>query len=188
MVAAVDLYWLPLGAGGHCVKHNGQAYEAIVARLERRPRADLYHSALELRDDDARFVIEMTPVRRHAPPDRCVVVTGDVGARGAGRVALLRYEVHCWRNGTIPDVAEAVESPRRLSDRAADVAAIRRALETLPNPVWGRDELGTGEMWNSNSVTAWLLTRSGFDPAGIRPPARGRAPGWDAGVLVARRS
>jgi len=30
-------------------------------------------------------------------------------------------------------------------------------LETVarvPTPVWGRDELATGDMWNSNSVIA----------------------------------
>jgi hypothetical protein len=57
---------------------------------------------------------------------------------------------------------------------------------SVPLPVWGRDELGTGEMWNSNSVIAWLLARSGVETEAIRPPAGGRAPGWDAGLLVAR--
>jgi hypothetical protein len=42
-------------------------------------------------------------------------------------------------------------------------------------------------MWNSNSIVAWLLTRSGLDAASIRPPAVGRAPGWLAGVVVAGR-
>src|ERR671934_236858 len=57
----------------------------------------------------------------------------------------------------------------------------------LPSPVWGRDELQTGEMWNSNSVISWLLARSGLATDMIRPPAGGRAPGWDAGVITARR-
>ena len=35
----VDLYWLPLGAGGHFVRLNGRVYEALVARRDRRPRA-----------------------------------------------------------------------------------------------------------------------------------------------------
>ena len=47
--AFVDLYWLPLGAGGHFVRLNGRLYEAAVAALEHRPRRDLYHSALEVR-------------------------------------------------------------------------------------------------------------------------------------------
>jgi len=53
--------------------------------------------------------------------------------------------------------------------------------------VWGRDELKTGDMWNSNSVTAWLIARSGMDTDSIHPPAGGRAPGWQAGLVVARR-
>jgi hypothetical protein len=54
-------------------------------------------------------------------------------------------------------------------------------------PVWGRDELGTGEMWNSNSLTSWLIARSGLRPESIHLPTRGRAPGWDAGLVVAER-
>ena len=67
----------------------------------------------------------------------------------------------------------------------------RRLLElvgSLPTPVWGREELGTGEMWNSNSVIAWLLARSGQATDAIRPSAGGRAPGWQAGLAVAHRA
>jgi hypothetical protein len=42
-------------------------------------------------------------------------------------------------------------------------------------------------MWNSNSVISWLIARSGIDIESIRPPAGGRAPGWQAGLVVARR-
>jgi hypothetical protein len=45
-MTGVDLYWLPLGAGGHFVRLNGRVYEALAARLQRRPARDLYHSAL----------------------------------------------------------------------------------------------------------------------------------------------
>ena len=92
-----------------------------------------------------------------------------------------------WRDGVIPDVAEAVESPRRLSD---DLDSARRLLELVPRvptPVWGRDELRAGEMWNSNSLVSWLIARSGLDVESIRPPLGGRAPGWQAGIAVARR-
>jgi len=43
-------------------------------------------------------------------------------------------------------------------------------------------------MWNSNSVISWLIVRSGLAIESIRPPAGGRAPGWHAGVVVARRA
>jgi hypothetical protein len=42
-------------------------------------------------------------------------------------------------------------------------------------------------MWNSNSVIAWLIASSGIDTEPIRPPASGRASGWQAGLVVARR-
>jgi len=46
MASGVDLYWLPLGAGGHSVRLNGKVFEAVAARLEKRTMQDLYHSAL----------------------------------------------------------------------------------------------------------------------------------------------
>jgi hypothetical protein len=52
---------------------------------------------------------------------------------------------------------------------------------------WGRDELGAGEMWNSNSAVAWALARTGHDMNAIGPPTRGRAPGWNAGLVLADR-
>lgn len=61
--AAVDLYWIPLGAGGHVVRWNGTVYEGIKACIERRSRCTLYHSALEVRILHGRFVIESAPVR-----------------------------------------------------------------------------------------------------------------------------
>jgi hypothetical protein len=184
--AAVDLYWLPLGAGGHFVRLNGRVYEAVMARLERRPARDLYHSALQVHLADDTFVIEQAPVPNLSGSDRGVVAEGPVGARWAGRLRIFRYEIRVWRGGHIPDVAEAVDSPRRLS---ADEGCARRVLDvvrTVPTPVWGRDELGTGEMWNSNAIIAWVIERSGIDTGAIRPPAGGRAPGWNAGLAVAR--
>src|SRR5688572_26108848 len=43
---AVDLFWIPLGAGGRIVRFNGMVYEAIAAGLQHRERRDLYHTAL----------------------------------------------------------------------------------------------------------------------------------------------
>ena len=57
-----------------------------------------------------------------------------------------------------------------------------------PPLTWGRDELGTGEMWNSNSLVAWVLARPRAQPMhDIEPPGGGRAPGWDAGLVLAQR-
>jgi hypothetical protein len=96
---AVDLYWIPLGAGGRSVRFNGRVYEALIAAAHR----------------------------------------------------------------------------------------VLDAVAAAPTPVWGRDELGAGEMWNSNSLISWALEGAGVAAGAIRAPAGGRAPGWDAGLVVARR-
>ena len=186
--AGVDLYWLPLGAGGHSVRLNGKVFEAVVARLERRSACDLYHSALVVQVSGGRFVIEQAPVGRGDGRARGVVGVGAVGSRRAGRFRIFRYELRCWRDGVIPDVAEAVESPQRLSTDPRLAQRILDLVRAVPTPVWGRDELRAGEMWNSNSVISWLISRAGLPVDSIRPPAGGRAPGWHAGVAVARRS
>jgi len=182
----IDLYWLPIGAGGTgFVRLNGQAYEAVTALIGRRKRCDLYHSALEVRVPEGRYTIEQTPAASDGE-DRGVVGVGPIGAHWlAERVPIFRYELRRWRNGIIPDVGQAVDSPRPLS---RDPAVSRRLLELVPQVpmlVWGRDDLGAGEMWNSNSQTAWLIARTGVDAASIAPPPGGRAPGWHAGLVSA---
>lgn len=185
--AGVDLYWLPLGAGGHSVRLNGRIFEAVVARIERRTACDLYHSALVVRAPSGRFVIEQAPIRDHEGAKRGVVAEGAVGSRLAGRLRLFRYEVRRWRDGVIPDIAEAIASPQRLTDDPRQAQHLLDLVPNVPTPVWGRDELDTGEMWNSNSITSWLVARGGLDSESIRLPAGGRAPGWNAGLVVARR-
>jgi hypothetical protein len=185
-VTGIDLYWLPLGAGGHSVRLNGKVFEAVAALVSRRDRCDLYHSALQVCLPEGTYVIEQAPAWRDGV-DRGVVAEGSVGARPAGRFRLFRYEVRRWRDGVVPDVAEAVESPHRLTD---DPDCARRLLELVPEaptPVWGRDELGAGEMWNSNSLISWLIARSGLAVESIHPPNGGRAPGWQAGIVIASR-
>jgi hypothetical protein len=185
----VDLYWLPLGAGGHFVRLIGMVYEELAASRGKRPRRSLYHSALVVTVPAGVFVIEQAwPIARGDSVQRGVAAEGSVGTQGARSLRFLRYEIRCWRDGVIADVDEAVASPQRLSD---DVVTARRFLElvsTVPTPVWGRDELAAGEMWNSNSLISWLIARSGLDVDSVRPPIGGRAPGWDAGIVVARRN
>jgi hypothetical protein len=187
--SSVDLYWIPLGAGGHVVGWNGRVYEAINAFAQRRPRAALYHAALEVTVPDGRYSIEVTPIPDRRGFERGVVAEGPVGLRALGRFRLFRYEVRRWRDGRIPDLRWAVAGPVRVTGDRERAGRVLDAVPTVPTPVWGRDELGTGDMWNSNSVIAWLLVRAGIGSAAdLRPPGGGRAPGWDAGVVVARRS
>jgi hypothetical protein len=159
--AGIDLYWLPLGAGGNFVRTNGRIFEVVVSRIQRRYGCDLYHS---------------------------VVGIGPIGAKWlAAHFDMFRYELRRWRDGVIPDVNEAVENPRRLSSDLADAYRLLELAPQVPFFVWGRDELGVGDMWNSNSQIAWLVARAGLDVVSIEPPSGGRAPGWHAGLVAATR-
>lgn len=182
----VDLYWLPLGAGGHSVRLNGKVFEAVAARGARREPCDLYHSALEVTAPSGDFVVEQAPAWGERA-ERGVVAEGPVGLRALGRVRFFRYEVRCWRDGTIPDVGEAVASPIRLGGDPRLASHLIELVPHVPTPTWGRDELNAGEMWNSNSTISWLLVRAGIDADLIPLPPRGRAPGWRAGIVIARR-
>lgn len=183
---AVDLYWLPVGAGdGPFFPFCCRVYEALVARIERRPPRDLYHSALQVHVSEGTFVIEQAPVPDLNGQERGVVAEGAVGRRCASRFRIFRYEVRRWHGGQLPDIAYAVDSPRRLSNDEDRARSVLEQVAEVPTPVWGRDELSTGEMWNSNSIIAWVIARSGIETATIRPPANGRAPGWHAGLVVA---
>jgi hypothetical protein len=146
----------------------------------------LVHAALKLACADGRVLtLEMTPafVGGTEPP----LMTGPVGFRGADRLRLFRYQLRCLPVATLPDEQWAVDAPVVL---AADCGLVERILElapALPRHTWGRRLPGTREMWTSDSAIAWLLVKAGADLAGISPPAGSRAPGWYAGVEVARR-
>jgi len=175
--AAVYLCCIPLGAGGHCVRFSGRAFEAIQAALRHRRRCDLPHGALVVELGGDRHTIELAPSPDADEAGRGVVATGAVGSRHAGRLRIFRYEVRCWRGGSIPDLAASVGSPAWLS---SDPHIARRLLDLVaqvPTPVWGRDDLHAGEMWKSNSMTAWLIATAGLPTTHLRPPPRGRAPG-----------
>jgi hypothetical protein len=183
----VDLLWIPLGAGAVVVRASGRVFEALSAMLRRRQANDLYHSALVVMVPEGRFVVEMTPVPDVRGEERGVVAQGPVGIRWAGRFRVFRYEIRRWIGGVIPDEHLAAATVRL----AIDWDCAQRILElvpSVPTPVWGRDELGAGEMWNSNSVVSWVLSSAGVDMTSIAPPDGGRAPGWHAGLRVATRS
>jgi hypothetical protein len=183
----IDLYWIPLGAGGSgFVRLNGRIYEARKSRLERRRPSALYHTALQVHVPEGRFVIEtMWPSPDLDTASRGVVVEGPVGGRRLARWRTFRYEVRRWRNGVLPDADYAVDGPQKISDDAGQAQRLLELAESVPPLTWGRDQLRTGEMWNSNSVISWLLARTGLPMEAIRPPDGGRAPGWDAGVAIA---
>ncbi|MFA9272048.1 MAG: hypothetical protein ACEQSX_15095, partial [Baekduiaceae bacterium] len=142
------------------MKYNGRAYEAVMARVQRRPAQALFHAALEVTAHGVRSVIEVAPIPDgHGPRDRGVVLEGPVGARWASRLRLFRYELRRWPGGEIPDRAWAVDSPQRVAHDETTAARVLDLVPDVPALVWGRDELGAGDMWNSNSVVSWLLSR-----------------------------
>ena len=167
------------------MRWNGRIFEALAAGCQHREALKLYHSALEARLGSDRFVTEMAPVWGNKEPDRGVVGEGPVGLPWLGRSRFFRHEVRRWRNGVIPDVSEAVASPRRLSANRAKAQEVLELVPAFRTVIWGRDELRTGDMWNSNSLISWLLPRSGHDVGAVAPPVHGRAPGWAAGLIVA---
>ena len=176
-----------MGAGGvGFIRLNGRIYEAIRARIERRRPLDLYHTALEVRVAEGRFIIENAwPSPDSDIAARGVVLEGPVFDRRIARLRVFRYEVRCWADGVIADAGEAIGGPQRVT---TDPNRVRRLLDdvsSVPAMIWGRDELGVGEMWNSNSVISWLLARNGLALDDVRPPAGGRAPGWEAGIRSA---
>lgn len=184
----VYLYWIPLGEGGSgFVRMNGRIYEATKALAGRRRPLHLFHTALEVRLPEEDFVVETV----WSSPDgdtasRGVVVEGAVFAPWLSSTRVFRYEVRCWRNGVLPDAHQAVGGPQRVT---GDLAVARRLLnhvESVPALTWGRDPMGLGDMWNSNSVISWLLAMSGLSLETVRVPDGGRAPGWDAGLVVAK--
>ena len=188
--AAIDLYWIPLGAGGNgYVRANGRIYEAVVARREGRHPLELYHTALIVSVAGRRHVLE----NAWPSPDadgraaRGVVLEGPVFGRRIARFRPFRYEVRCWADGTIADVDAAIDSPQRLSVDPVEATELLSLARWVPPLVWGRDETNTGEMWNSNSVIAWLLASTKPNLADVDPPVGGRAPGWKAGVIAATR-
>jgi hypothetical protein len=189
--ASVDLsclYCLPCGAGGHSVRLSGKAFEALASRPERRPPCDLDHSALVVRLGDDEVVVEQAPDRGGDGAERRELACHPVGTRAAGRLRLSRYEVRCSPGSAIPDLAEAAESPRHLTESPAVARWLLELVATVPTPVPGRDGLETGETLSASSTISWLLAASGLPAWTIAPPRGGRAPGGHAGVVAERQA
>ena len=137
--------------------------ERAGVRVDRRTRgrADRHSTSTTPRSrfdvPEGPVVIEMTPIPDRYGARRGVVAEGPVGSRWTRRLRFLRYELRRWPGGVIPDAAEAVASPVRLSESETQARRLLELVPFVPTAVWGRDELHTGEMWTSNSVTSWLL-------------------------------
>jgi hypothetical protein len=183
--AGVVLWWLPVGAGGRVVRHTSRWWELLDAFRAHRAPQPLFHAALEVSTDGHRYIIEMAPQWAGSKEeDRGVVVTGPVGLRVLGRSSLFRYEVRCWRDGTLPDREYAVGGPAIVADDGGTAQSVLRHAHEVPALTWGRQVPPTRDMWNSNSLVSWLLRVSGLPIADLSPPSGGRAPGWAAGLAL----
>lgn len=183
----VELYWIPLGAGGTgFVRLNGRIYERFLAWRERREPCDLYHTALVVHLPEGRTVVEtMWPSPDRDTSSRGVVFEGAVGLKALARWRTFRYEVRVWREGLLPDADQAMGGPRLVGSDEGQARLLLDSARALPPLMWGRDQLGTGDMWNSNSVISWLLVRAGITIDDVCAPEGGRAPGWKAGIVAA---
>jgi hypothetical protein len=130
--AAIELFWIPLGVGGHSVRFNGKLYEALVAARGHRPRRDLYHAALVVEVDGERYAIEVAPSWDADEASRGVVATGAVGSPLLGSWRLFRYEVRCWRDGSIPDLDYAVGDRIRVTSAPAAARRLLAAARHVP--------------------------------------------------------
>ena len=182
-----NLWWLPVGAGGHFVVHTSRWWEALSARRQGRDAQPLCHAALEVFTVSSRVVVEMAPAWGSGAGTQAVRATGPVGLHFLGRSRLFRYEVRSWVGGEIPDRAAAVTDPLRIPLGACQAEELVARVSEAPLWTWGRDVLGIGDMWNSNSLVAWLLETSGVDTASIGAPPPYRSPGWLCGRAAAGR-
>ena len=115
----IEIYWLPRGAGGNFVHFNGRVYEAIKARLDRRPVCDLYHSALQVFVPEGRYVVENTPVIDCHGRERGVVIEGcgvllfDPYSRGPKKedFGLSGVDLLSWTGRRLHIEASALTSP-----------------------------------------------------------------------------
>lgn len=183
---SVELLWLPVGAETSRFQQASlRLWEAFEAARARRPRVALVHSALRVRTcDGTAYAIELTPAfQPTSVPPRA---TGPVGLRMLGRFQLFRWALQCTPGGAFPDEQWATGEPDVLATDCDTADSLLQLTSTIPRYTWGRRRPGTGEMWTSDSVVAWLLVRASIDVAGVGPPPGTRAPGWDAGLLVAR--
>ena len=79
LAPAVDLYWIPVGAGGYVVRLSGKLYGALKALAEHRPRLDRYHAPLQIWLPADRFVIECAAILNLRGKERGVVAGGRSG-------------------------------------------------------------------------------------------------------------
>jgi hypothetical protein len=165
--ASIELYWLPLGAGGWFVRLNGRIWEAIHAQRKHRRPLDLYHTALIVRVPEGRFVVENCwpiPNADGPAPQRA---GGGAGVEPpAGPLADVRYESAAGETASSPNAGEAVASPQLLSQDSVVAHRLLDLVGSLPNPVWGPAKNLTPPMVLSVGGPTTLIAPGQLDNAG----------------------
>lgn len=187
-MTGLELFWLPLGAGGHSVRVNGKVYEALLARAQRRASRDLYHAALVAELPDGH------PLSRSGPSG-----TGSPAPPIAARWCRARSACVRWAVAVVPLRGAALAGrshpgPRVRRGRPASSHRRRGRRTTCPRRRDRRAgaDLGPRRARARGDVElqlrhTWVLVRAGLDPSEVQPPSSGRAPGFDAGLAAARR-
>ena len=96
---SIELWWLPVGAGGCVVKRTSRFWELPCAARDRRRPQPLFHAALELYLADHRYVIEMTPAWGKPSEARGVIGQGPVGLKILGQLRLFDMRSEPGRRG-----------------------------------------------------------------------------------------
>ena len=140
---AIDLHWIPLGAGGHSVRFNGIVYESLAASIQRRPRYNIYHSALELTLPDGVYTVEMTPVPNSRGWERGLIAEGPLGS--SGRDDFGSSVTRSAGGRTVSSQTWAMPCHRHcISPTARVVERAFGLLPAVPALTWGRDESRRG--------------------------------------------
>lgn len=167
------------------VTTSARFYESVAAAISHREPKVLFHAALVVQTGSIRKIIECAwPSPDDELSERGVVVVGPVFTRFLERFRTFRYEVRCWEDGIIPDL-EFATTPLPVGEAADTAERVVAAVDAIPAHRWGRDDLGVGEMWNSNSVISFVLATAGVPVVDLDPPTDGRAPGWTSGIAAA---
>jgi hypothetical protein len=183
----VELYWVRVGENSSSFLRmmvDIAAMGAALLGIYPGKVKTFYHAALKVTvpegDDCVFYIIELVGAAETKKK------AGAVGQVKDGPIALAdkRYGIRKWRKGKITD-AEHTKDIRWITNDCDKAKCILDNVKNIPANTWGKDDNNYGGPWTSNSAVAWLLTKCGLEK-GIKPPANGVAPGWDAGVKAGK--
>ncbi len=117
-MTGIDLYWLPLGAGGSYVRLNGRIFELVEAAINRRGTLDIYHAA-----DSSRLLVFVHGGYWRALDKTYVAFIAEAYRRAGITVAMPGYDL-------VPDlrIEEIADQIREAFKFAADILSPREIV------------------------------------------------------------